>query len=248
MQKVEPSVWIETYITPYIASQNRILDVGCGPGVLAAEIAQKYKDIAVVALDVSQQRLEYARQQFNYSNLSFERANSKTLPFADASFDLVYSRFMLEYLDEPQTAIGEMVRVCRPGGRVILQDIDGQLVSNFPSPEFEADLQVLLNELKKTGHDVFVGRKLFHFAKKSGLTNISVKLEPYHLFAGRIPEKEYKEWELKFDIALPMAEKIHGKQKAEQLKEAFLAYLLREDTLTFSIMFTVVGEVPFNER
>jgi len=246
-QKVDPATWLDTYIAPYVSSQSRILDVGCGPGVLAAEVARNYSNVEIIGLDISPQRLEYARQQNNLKNLQFQCANSTHLPFPDNSIDLVYSRFMLEYLAEPLQAVSEMARVCKAGGHVILQDIDGQLVSNYPVPDFDADLQIVLDELSKTGHDVFVGRKLFYFAKKAGLNNISVKMEPYHLFPGRISDKEYKEWELKFDIALPMAAKIHGEKKAKKLKEAYLNYLLREDTLTFSILFTIVGETPVHE-
>jgi len=243
-QKVNPALWLETYIAPYIKPENQILDVGCGSGILAAEIARHYDDIdiTIVGLDISEQRLEYARQNFPISNLSFQRADSKTLPYPINTFDIVYSRFMLEYLDDPLQVVTEMTRVCKPGGHVILQDIDGQLVSNFPVPEFEQDLQNLLSEMNKTGHDVFVGRKLFYFAKHAGLKNVSVKIEPYHLLAGKISEKEYKDWELKFDIAQPVAEKILGADKAKQLKTSFLNYLLRDDTLTFSILFTVMGE------
>ena len=244
-QKVDPALWLKTYISPYIKPKFQILDVGCGPGALAAEIARHYSDIDIniVGLDISEQRLEYARQNFDISNLSFQCANSKSLPFPIDSFDIVYSRFMLEYLDDPLRVVSEMARVCKPSGRIILQDIDGQLVSNFPTPEFDDDLQILLGEMNKTGHDVFVGRKLFHFAKKAGLNNITVKLEPYHLLAGKISEKDYKDWELKFEIALPIAEKVLGPLKAKKLKDSFLEYLLREDTLTFSILFTVIGEV-----
>lgn len=246
-QKVDPATWLDTYIAPYVSSQSQILDVGCGPGVLTAEVARRYSNAEIIGLDISPQRLEYATQQTSLENLHFQCANSTHLPFPDNSFDLVYSRFMLEYLSDPLSAVSEMVRVCKPGGRVILQDIDGQLVSNYPVPDFEADLQAVLDELSKTGHDVFVGRKLFYFALKAGLDDISVKMEPYHLFPGRISDKEYKEWELKFDIALPMAVKIHGEKKAKELKQAFLNYLLREDTLTFSILFTIVGETPVHE-
>jgi len=242
-QKVDPNYWVDRYYEPCLAGKKRILDVGCGPGVLAAEIAHRHADKIVLGVDISDTRLRYASNHFSYPNLSFKRANSNALPFQDNYFDLVYSRLMLEYLENPQLAVREMMRVCSPGGQVILQDLDGQLVWHYPEPDFQQDLLSVVEALKKTGHDVFVGRKLYHFAKSAGLKNISVNVEPYHLYAGGIPDKELKEWDLKLDIALPTIEKIHGKEKALQLKDKFLKYLLNEESLTYSVLFTVIGEV-----
>lgn len=243
-QKVDPSSWVERYYVPYLSTATQVLDVGCGPGALAGEIARRFPDKTVVGADASESRLEFARQEHTFSNISFKSANSTELPFSDQSFDLVYSRFMLEYLQNPEIAIAEMARVCKPGGHVILQDLDGQIVWHHPAPEFEADLQIVLDELKQTGFDVFVGRKLFLHAKNAGLSPVTVKLDPYHLYAGQISEKELNDWELKLDIALPQIEKVHGKDKALQFKQEFLSYLQDENTLTYSVMFTVVGQVP----
>jgi len=242
-QKVDAASWIERYYIPYLSSAKQVLDVGCGPGALAAEIAGRFSDKSIVGVDASENRLEFARKNHVYPNLSFECADSTKLPFPDQHFDVVYSRLMLEYLQSPETAISEMARVCKPGGHVILQDLDGQIVWHHPVPEFEADIQTVLDELKKTGFDVFVGRKLFLHAKNAALTNVTVKLDPYHLYAGQIPDNELDDWELKLDIAIPQIEKVHGKDKALEFKQQFLSYLKDENTLTYSVMFTVVGQV-----
>jgi hypothetical protein len=75
-----------------------------------------------------------------------------------------------------------------------------------------------------------------------------VRAESYHLIAGRIDEPNYNLWQLKLDIALPaMAKALNSRAEAEALRKAFLAYLRREDTLTYSVMFTVVGAKPGEE-
>ena len=242
-QKVDTSSWVERYYVPHLSSANHVLDVGCGPGALAAEVARRFPDKTIVGVDASENRLEHARQNQVYPNLSFECANSTKLPFPDQHFDVVYSRLMLEYLQNPETASNEMARVCKPGGHVILQDLDGQIVWHYPVPDFETDIQTVLDELKKTGFDVFVGRKLFLHAKNAGLTNVTVKLDPYHLYAGQISDKELDDWKLKLDIVLPQIEKVHGKDKSLEIRQQFLSYLQDENTLTYSVMFTVVGQV-----
>lgn len=242
-QKVDSANWVERYYAPYLPNAINILDVGCGPGVLAAEIARGHSGKSIVGVDLSEARIEYARKHHKFPNLSFECADSTDLPFSTNSFELVYSRLMLEYLKDPLAAIREMVRVCKPGGNVILQDLDGQLAWHFPPPSFEKELQTVLEAFSETGHDVLVGRKLYYFAKAAGLGNLSVKVDSYHLYAGRIPDKELKEWELKLEIALPKVESVLGKEKALELKQEFLSYLVNENTLTYSVLFTVAGEV-----
>lgn len=243
-RKVDPASWVDKYYSTYLDTAGTVLDVGCGPGTLAAEIARRYGQAHVVGVDLSEDRLAYARRAHAVANLSFEVADSYRLPIADNRFDLVYSRLMLEYLQEPGRAVAEMARVCRPGGRVILQDLDGQLAWHYPIPPFAGELQRVLDALSETGHDVFVGRKLFYFAKCAGLQDIAVSVEPYHLYAGPIAQKEFEEWQLKLEIARPQIEKIHGPDQASVLHTQFLEYLKAEDTLTYSVLFTVTGEVP----
>jgi len=78
--------------------------------------------------------------------------NALSLPFEADSFDLVFSRFLMEYLPEKPHAVQEMARVCKRGGKLLLQDLDGQLVWHYPE---DADLQNtterILSRLAGTG-------------------------------------------------------------------------------------------------
>ena len=249
--KVNPQTWVARYYAPYISnSHERILDVGCGPGVLSAEIAQRFPNTSVCGIDASSERISAAKAlNPQLSNLNFYNQKAGQLAFDDNSFDLAYCRLMLEYSPAPVSVVKEMRRVCKPGGHIILQDLDGQLLWNYPEdPELQEPLETVLNEIKKTGHDPFVGRKLFSIAKAAGLCSVSVSVDSYHLYAGKIPDKELKEWELKFDIALPLAVKTLGEQKAHALKKRFLEYLCDENTLTYSVLFTVIGQVPAEDN
>ncbi len=130
---------------------------------------------------------------------------------------------------------------------MLFQDLDGQLVWHYPEDEsLKADVERILHGLATTGFDPYVGRKLYSLARAAGLADIQVSAESYHLFAGRIDEVNFGHWELKLDIALPAAEKIlGGRPAAEELKGRFMEYLRREDTLTYSFVFTVTGTKPF---
>jgi len=165
------------------------------------------------------------------------------IPFGADRFDLVFCRFLLEYLPDRADALAEMVRVCRPRGRVVLQDLDGQFVWHYPLDErLQAGIERVLDGLRATGFDPFVGRQLFSLARRVGLQDIEVRAESYHLIAGCIDDFSYELWTLKLKIALPaIAKTLKDWVAAEWLRETFLAYLRREDTLTYSVVFTVTG-------
>ena len=136
-----------------------------------------------------------------------------------------------------------MVRVCRPGGTVMFQDLDGQLLWNYPEdPTVQVAVEKVVAGLAKTGFDPFVGRKLFSLAHKAGLTNIKVQVEPYHLIAGEIQPGILKQWQLKIEIALPQIARVLGSDHAaREYGRKFIEYLCRPDTLTYSNVFTVTG-------
>jgi ubiquinone/menaquinone biosynthesis C-methylase UbiE len=241
--KVEPMDWVNRYVARHLRPDSRVLDVGSGPGVLATEVARRCLGGQVVALDQSVERSRQAGMRLaRYGGYALV-GDAAILPFEDGSFDLVYCRFLLEYLREPARAVREMVRVCRPGGRVILQDLDGQLLWHYPEDaELERQVTATLATLARTGFDPFAGRKLYHHAYSTGLTQLSSSVEVYHHYAGAIDAENGRLWNLKLDIALPAAAVALGSEReALALKTRFLNYLRRPDTFTYSNLVTVVG-------
>ena len=101
--------------TAVISSDDDVLDVGCGTGVLTRALV----DLAATttALDLSESMLGVARQVCPAA--TFHQGSVEELPFTDSSFDAVMSAFMLMFVPDPKLAIAEMRRVLRPGGRVV---------------------------------------------------------------------------------------------------------------------------------
>jgi ubiquinone/menaquinone biosynthesis C-methylase UbiE len=108
-------------------SGERVLDIGCGPGVTLAEIASRIGPRGVaVGLDVAEPMLEAALKRAQARNVAVElhHGGAEQLPFPDASFDAVLCVQVLEYCADPATAVAEAMRVARPGGRLVLSDTD----------------------------------------------------------------------------------------------------------------------------
>ncbi len=244
LDKADASPWISEYLEPYLPVVEKILSVGCGPGVFLKEIAERWHDIEVVGVDKSPARIEQAKQRL--SGVANARAcigDAMELPFESNQFDLVFCRFLLEYLPDKLLAVREMSRVCAPGGKILLQDLDGQLLWHFPEdPELQRTTERVVNALKNTGFDPFVGRKLYNLCVRAGLSDVSVRIDPYHLYAGRIDDKQLSHWRAKIDIAQPQLKAALGSQRAaEDYSKRFLDYLLNPETLTYSCLFTVAG-------
>jgi SAM-dependent methyltransferase len=102
---------------------DTVLDVACGPGILACAFARVAKH--VTGIDITPAMLDRARllqQERGLTNVTWQQGDVLPLPFPDASFTLVTSRFAFHHFLDPRAVLAEMKRVCAPGGTVLLID------------------------------------------------------------------------------------------------------------------------------
>jgi arsenite methyltransferase len=107
---------------------DRVLDVGVGPGVLAAEMAAEVGPQGrVCGVDISESMLNLAARRAAVSNgarVELDKADAINLPYGISSFDLVVASQLLEYVDDVPAALFEARRVLRAGGRIVVLDTD----------------------------------------------------------------------------------------------------------------------------
>lgn len=107
---------------------DRVLDVGVGPGLLAAEMAAEVgPDGRICGIDISESMLAIAATRAEVAGgptIELELASAGRIPHAAESFDVVVSTQVFEYLDDVAGALEEVRRVLRPAGRVVLLDTD----------------------------------------------------------------------------------------------------------------------------
>jgi ubiquinone/menaquinone biosynthesis C-methylase UbiE len=107
-----------------VGASDTVLDVACGPGLLACGFAATARE--VTGIDLTPAMIEQARQlqqARGLTNLSWQVGDVSSLPFPDATFSLTFTRYSFHHLLDPRGVFAEMVRVTKPGGRVVVVDV-----------------------------------------------------------------------------------------------------------------------------
>lgn len=99
-----------------VEAGQRVIDVGCGPGALVAELVRRLGADSVAAVDPSEPFVEAARAR--YPGVDVRLAPAEDLPFPGDAFDAALAQLVVHFMADPIAGLGEMVRVTRPGGAV----------------------------------------------------------------------------------------------------------------------------------
>lgn len=152
----------------------KILDVGSGTGIFASELAKKTGESGMV-LGIERDTAQINTANLlgsSFTNLSFRQGDVYNMPLNNGelgSFDLVFSRFLLEHLPNPGLAIQEMLKALKPGGRIVLTDDDHATFMPTPEPAgFSTIWHAYLRSYDRLGNDPFVGRKLVGLLHQTG--------------------------------------------------------------------------------
>ncbi len=160
------------YLLPTLQPGQTLLDVGCGPGTLTADLARRVAPGRVVGVDRSERVLEMAREEAatgGVDNVSFEEGDVMSLPFEDGSFDVVHAHQLLQHLQDPVAALREMRRVTRPGGTVAVRDADYTGMTWFPASDGLDEWSALYHEVTQAnGAEADAGRRLRSWVLDAG--------------------------------------------------------------------------------
>lgn len=109
-----------------LPSKSRVLDIGCGTGLLTVRIAEQHPQAAVVGIDASKPMVDVATRKRTMANCYFQQALGEDLPFPDSHFELVTSALFFHHVDRElkQRTLQEIHRVLKPGGILLIADMD----------------------------------------------------------------------------------------------------------------------------
>jgi ubiquinone/menaquinone biosynthesis C-methylase UbiE len=113
--------------------RGNVLEVGCGSGAMAAEVLRRHADVRLTATDYDESMIDVARRRLASfgDRAEVRRADASDLPFADGAYDTALSFIMLHHVIDWEAALRELVRVVRPGGRLIGYDLLGDRGGRF---------------------------------------------------------------------------------------------------------------------
>ncbi|HEY5334656.1 MAG TPA: methyltransferase domain-containing protein [Mycobacteriales bacterium] len=160
------------YLLPLLAPGMTLLDVGCGPGTITADLAELVAPGRVIGLEPVEEPLAAARTLD--TTAVFEIGDVYALAYDDDSFDVVHAHQVLQHLTDPVAALREMRRVCRPGGVVACRDADYETFTWWPAePRLDRWLDTYRRLARHNGAEPDAGRQLTTWFSAAGFTDIT---------------------------------------------------------------------------
>jgi SAM-dependent methyltransferase len=165
------------YLLPHLKSGDRVLDLGCGPGTITADLATLVSPGRVTALEITDSALDLARAEIarrELTTVDFVVGDVHALEFADDSFDVVHAHQVLQHVADPVAALREMRRVTRPGGVIAVRDSDYAAFTWYPQlPELDEWMALYQKVARGNGGEPDAGRRLLAWAHAAGLTDVT---------------------------------------------------------------------------
>ncbi|MET8158111.1 methyltransferase domain-containing protein [Sphaerisporangium sp. NPDC005289] len=165
------------YLLPHLRPGMSLLDVGCGPGTITADLAHLVAPGRVVGMDTSEGIVAQARDaaaSSGLTNLTFQTGDLHDLDHPDGSFDVVHAHQVLQHVADPVGALAAMRRACRPGGVVAARDSDYATFTWYPeSPVLNEWRELYRRVAAANGGQPDAGRRLLSWARQAGFTDVT---------------------------------------------------------------------------
>ncbi|WP_314103381.1 methyltransferase domain-containing protein [uncultured Frigoribacterium sp.] len=161
------------YLVPHLRPGLSLLDVGCGPGTITVDLAERLAPGRAVGVDAAAGIVAQAAglaAERGLENVEFVTADLYELPFDDDTFDVVHAHQVLQHVADPVGALREMRRVARPGGVVAAREVDYHGTVWAPeSPGLDRWMDVYQQVHRGNGGEPDAGRRLKGWALEAGL-------------------------------------------------------------------------------
>lgn len=227
------------YLIDRLRTNDEVLDVGCGPGTITADLARIVAPGRVTGIDVADSVVALAAENHvgaGLDNLTFQRDDVYHLSFADGAFDVVHAHQVLQHLGDPVGALVQMRRVLRHGGTLAVRDADYGGFTWYPaSPVLDhwMDLYHQLTRINRAEADG--GRHLVAWVRAAGFTDLEVTSSnwTYHrpeqrewwgtLWADRVVQSSFADQ--------CITEGLASREELMEIRQAFLDWAQDDDGL-----------------
>ena len=239
-----------------LSGSPHIVDAGCGSGAASkvmAEIAlEEYAHFHFSLLDISEERLDEAKKKLKYDPkraiFNFVPCHLESIPLKSNSVDFLFSRFVFEYLKDPEIVFKEFIRILKPGGKLAIGDLDYNMMTHYPlDAELEHQLKEILFVLSDMKlFDPYAGRRLYYYFYTHSMKKKKIHLYAHHLFYDRMPDIDWKNWEAKFKkiIQINKKKKLPLNFDIHEFLDRFKEFMHSNERFSYTPLIFVEGEKP----
>ena len=205
------------FLLPHLLAGASLLDVGCGPGNITADLARRVTKGSVIGIDRSAEVVARAADEYpvsTYPTLSFREGDVYHLGFADETFDVLYVHQVLQHLSDPVAALTEMHRVLKPAGLLAARDADfGGFFWAPDDPVLDRWLDLYHRVTQRNGADADGGRNLKKWVHEAGFDQLVVTSSNWTyesdderhwwggLWADRVVQSDFARQALEYSLA-----------------------------------------------
>ncbi|MDA8050041.1 MAG: methyltransferase domain-containing protein [Rhodospirillales bacterium] len=229
------------------AKVARVLDAGSGSGAMARMLAKRHPGAHMTGLDVHPEYVAYARAHAaanGLPNITFEQGDLQAMPFAAASFDSVWSKYVLYFLPRRGDAVRELRWVARPGGAVTVAPNYMPCMHQYP---IDRALQAALDLAIPALADIRLVDRLPLMFLEAGFRDVTVQIEADRLYThvGPISAAQRRNVEALLRGGRAAVSRALGSDAAaDAFVRNYPAYLDRPDTCTYTTLWFVRGRAP----
>ena len=237
------------FLLPHLREDSVVLDVGCGPGNITADLAARVTHGTVIGIDRSPDVVARAVRDHPiavHRNLSFAVADVSALPYDDACFDVVYVHQVLQHLSEPVNALREMRRVLKVDGLLAARDADyGGFVWAPADPVLENWMELYHRVTRANGAEADGGRCLKGWVRAAGFEEMHVTSSNWTyesdderawwggLWSERVVHSDFARQALEYSMATSA--------ELEEMASAFSRWALEPDAIFIVPNFEVLA-------
>jgi SAM-dependent methyltransferase len=231
---------------PPLQEGMRLLDAGCGSGVLARHLARQHSGCTVVGCDISEIRVHQAQDAArDFPNLNFEVRDLARLDYPEGHFDIIICRYVLQHLPQESrsAALAGLHRCLKPGGWLVAVDFDGGFLNLHPQPTSWLQ-EALRNMETRFPVDLRTGRKLPHLLALAGYSETRWRIDVLEWRDELLAQERVLLDGRMLALEPVLATVLGSTAEAQRFRTEYLAALDTPGCVLFYNKFIVTGRKP----
>lgn len=224
-----------------------VLELGSGPGFVTAQLLELWPNSKITCLEVNPALIAQAREHLHdkgQDRVQFVEGSVLDIQLEENQFDVAYGRYLFQHLREPLVAAKEAWRVLKPGGKLIINDIDDGIFGLFepPLPGLAHVIEKFGQAQAARGGNRHIGRRLWGMLEKAGFQNMDLEVLASH--SGNTRIESFLEYIHPDRLQSLVQAGLLTAEELEQFGAAHRAFLEEPEPYTLWLGLMVCGEKP----